>query len=433
MNVYAARGTAWHVRRLLGVLAVFVGAAMVASETHAAFKGAEDPPVTVASIQLTSDDEGRALFRALHMTPGQQVSNCIAIDATAADGPTPLGLHGTASGPLAGQLGLTVAAGTGGGYGNCSGFAGVPVFTGSLGSFTSQHGDAKDALQVQPPQGSSGKTTFRFTIVAAAGVAQAQQASATFRWTAEAPLAPPTEPAPEPVEEPKPDPQPEPTPEPVEEPQPAPTLEASPDAAPAPGLPPAPETDTATEPSTGTGDGAAPSRTPVEDSGATQDPVLSSEPSSDAPEGGTTSTPPGTAPSEAEPEEAASALLPSEPQGGAEADDEPRLAGTVAESGADSSDEPGSGTFVQYLSDFFERLKDIAQVAVQVAEEVAERSAFPGGLAMMMIGFFAVQDRIDRRDPKLALAPVQAEPDLEFKPPPTKKANPPTGSTGSTS
>jgi hypothetical protein len=65
-----------------------------------------------------------------------------------------------------------------------------------------------------------------------------------------------------------------------------------------------------------------------------------------------------------------------------------------------------------------QRLERIAQVVAGVAEEVAERTAFPAGLALMMVGFFAVQDRIDRRDPKLALAPVHAEPDIAFGPPP---------------
>jgi hypothetical protein len=36
---------------------------------------------------------------------------------------------------------------------------------------------------------------------------------------------------------------------------------------------------------------------------------------------------------------------------------------------------------------------------------------------MLVLGFLALQNRIDRSDPKLALAPVHADPDLEFLPP----------------
>lgn len=37
---------------------------------------------------------------------------------------------------------------------------------------------------------------------------------------------------------------------------------------------------------------------------------------------------------------------------------------------------------------------------------------------LLLIAFLAVQDRIDRNDPKLALAPLFGEPDLAFEPPP---------------
>ncbi len=45
---------------------------------------------------------------------------------------------------------------------------------------------------------------------------------------------------------------------------------------------------------------------------------------------------------------------------------------------------------------------------------VAERAAFPVLLMIVMALFFLLQDRIDRRDPKLALAPVHADPRLDF-------------------
>lgn len=53
----------------------------------------------------------------------------------------------------------------------------------------------------------------------------------------------------------------------------------------------------------------------------------------------------------------------------------------------------------------------------KVAAEVGRRSAFPSSLLMLVVGFLSVQNRIDRRDPKLALAPVYPTPDLPFDPP----------------
>jgi hypothetical protein len=50
--------------------------------------------------------------------------------------------------------------------------------------------------------------------------------------------------------------------------------------------------------------------------------------------------------------------------------------------------------------------------------EHPDKSVFPMSLIFLVLGFLLVQSRIDRSDPKLALAPVHADPDLEFVPPP---------------
>ena len=51
------------------------------------------------------------------------------------------------------------------------------------------------------------------------------------------------------------------------------------------------------------------------------------------------------------------------------------------------------------------------------APAIVTRSSFPILLVLVVVAFLIVQDRIDRKDPKLALAPVYAEPDLPFAPP----------------
>lgn len=48
----------------------------------------------------------------------------------------------------------------------------------------------------------------------------------------------------------------------------------------------------------------------------------------------------------------------------------------------------------------------------QAAGEAAEKLAFPLGLALMVGAFLMVQGRIDRKDAKLVLAPIDAEQDL---------------------
>jgi hypothetical protein len=49
---------------------------------------------------------------------------------------------------------------------------------------------------------------------------------------------------------------------------------------------------------------------------------------------------------------------------------------------------------------------------------LSEGSAASVVLFLLLVAFLTVQDRIDRNDPKLALAPVYGEPDLAFAPPP---------------
>ncbi|HEX8119979.1 MAG TPA: Ig-like domain-containing protein [Solirubrobacteraceae bacterium] len=56
--------------------------------------------------------------------------------------------------------------------------------------------------------------------------------------------------------------------------------------------------------------------------------------------------------------------------------------------------------------------------AVRAIAENPDKSVFPLSLLLLVVAFLAIQNRIDRSDPKLALAPAFADPDLEFRPPP---------------
>jgi len=51
-----------------------------------------------------------------------------------------------------------------------------------------------------------------------------------------------------------------------------------------------------------------------------------------------------------------------------------------------------------------------------------DKTGFPLLLILLVAGYMAVQNRLDRRDPKLALAPVHADRDLKFLPPPRRVA-----------
>jgi predicted phage tail protein/sugar lactone lactonase YvrE len=61
-------------------------------------------------------------------------------------------------------------------------------------------------------------------------------------------------------------------------------------------------------------------------------------------------------------------------------------------------------------------LPTVTEVA-RVTGKVAEHTAFPAALLLLVAAFMGLQNRIDRNDPKLALAPVVADPELDFEPP----------------
>jgi hypothetical protein len=60
----------------------------------------------------------------------------------------------------------------------------------------------------------------------------------------------------------------------------------------------------------------------------------------------------------------------------------------------------------------------LADTVRHVAAEVAKRSTIPITLLVIVVLFLLVQDRLDRNDPKLALAPVYPDPELSFGPNP---------------
>ena len=79
----------------------------------------------------------------------------------------------------------------------------------------------------------------------------------------------------------------------------------------------------------------------------------------------------------------------------------------------DRETETPAGTLAQPPG--LDGLRKVLQRIAQVAAEVGKRSAFPTGLLVLVVIFLGLQNRIDRRDPKLALAPVHPTPDLPFR------------------
>lgn len=64
-----------------------------------------------------------------------------------------------------------------------------------------------------------------------------------------------------------------------------------------------------------------------------------------------------------------------------------------------------------------EAILEVVARSGEVIARNADTAAFPLLLVLLLVGYLALQDQIDRRDPKLAMAPV-AEPELDFPTPP---------------
>jgi hypothetical protein len=310
------------------------------------------PATNVAPPVLSSDDGGAALFQLADLAPGKAESRCISVSY---DGPgrADLRLVASAAGSgLAKFLQLRVEEGSGGGFGDCSGFAGAPLFDGSLAEFVGLHHDYDSGLAALAPA-PTGSTTFRLRMALDDVAApQAGTATASFAWEArpDAPIAVAARPAPAQPGGPDADASPSPQ-------RPAPDAEARP----APGTP--------------DGGRAAPSTAPS---------PAAAEPSGRAQPRRHSSRPPGQT---------------QRPAPSVTAGDAPRAARR-------SPPAPG-------------RVSRLVKAISKLVAPVVQRTAFPLILLIVAGLFLLVQDRIDRRDPKLARAPLHARPDLPFLPPPS--------------
>ncbi len=277
--------------------ALLLGLSVVGDHRRAARPLADE----LASVQLTDDDGGAALFAAGDLVPGATVTRCIQVRYT---GPAALAevrlLAADLAGPLAPNLSVAVSAGTGGGFASCAGFTGTAVYSGGLSALAAGTPEAPGVPAGWSPVG-DGSRTYRITVQVLPGATERQSATATFRWLlVDQPAAvPPASPGPGPSRMPS----------------------------------PAPSASAGSNPSSGHGGGSS-----------------------------------GAAPTH-----------PAAPGG------------------------PLAQALHQVLHD-----------SAVVAARVAKRSPLPAGFLTVLVLFLVAQSRIDRGDPKLAMAPMWPVPYLSF-------------------
>lgn len=154
-------------------IAVIAAAALIWQSSYAAFTGStrnSGNEWSTGSVALTDDDAGSARFQVTDMIPEDTQTRCITVTANATNPGT---VKGYAVNPVTSNIGLedhifiTVNAGTGGGFGSCTGFTSeeevIPHMSlRQLAGFDS-YADAAGGWDV--PEGTSSRTyeiTWKF-------------------------------------------------------------------------------------------------------------------------------------------------------------------------------------------------------------------------------------------------------------------------------
>lgn len=147
---------------------------------------------SAGTIDLVDDDLAAVMFTATDMYPGQSVTDCITVtyQGTIAD-PSAVRLYSggyTDSGDLGSYLNLTVEEGTGGSFGDCTGFVLENAIEsgGTFVDFDSTHTSYATGAGVWDPASTPVSKTYRVTValdVAAPDAEQGESVTAqTFTW-----------------------------------------------------------------------------------------------------------------------------------------------------------------------------------------------------------------------------------------------------------
>lgn len=139
------------------------------------------------SVIITDDDGGSAMFAATAMTPGEPVIECITVTYSGSLVPADVRMYGVSAGVLATYLDTTVEIGSGGSFGDCTGFtASSTLYSGTLANFSATHTDWASGLATFTAPANPTSQTLRFTVdVQNDPAAMTQSATATFTWEAQ--------------------------------------------------------------------------------------------------------------------------------------------------------------------------------------------------------------------------------------------------------
>ena len=171
--------------------ALVLVSALVVTGSRGAFSDTTDNTGNswaAGTVTITDDDAAVAMFNATDMKPGDSVTECIVLTYSGSLVPANVRLYGVSGGSgLDAYLDMTIDEGSGGVFGNCTGFVlATTPFSGTLASFAATHTNFTNGVAGWSPAATPESKTYRFTLTLQDNnLAQGLNGTATFTWEAQ--------------------------------------------------------------------------------------------------------------------------------------------------------------------------------------------------------------------------------------------------------
>jgi hypothetical protein len=178
--------------------ALIASGVVVSTASYSAFSATTVNPTsnwTAGTVALSDDDSNSALFTATGLKPGSTGTNCITVTSTGSLA-SAVKLYGTSAATtnaLSSYINVTVAQGSGGGFGTCTGFTPLSsngtLYSGTLANFATSYTNYANGLGTWTPTGTASESRVyqvTYTVSSTApNSAQAGTAALGLTWEAQ--------------------------------------------------------------------------------------------------------------------------------------------------------------------------------------------------------------------------------------------------------
>ncbi len=140
--------------------------------------------ISTGSVDIVDDDSGTVLFNLSDLRATDSSSNCIVVTYQGSLTPTAVRLYGSTTGTLDTYLDTTIEIGSGGSFGDCTGFTpSSTLFNNTLENFSTNHSDWATGIAAFSPASTPTSQTFRITVtVQDDNNAQSLTSTASLVW-----------------------------------------------------------------------------------------------------------------------------------------------------------------------------------------------------------------------------------------------------------